>query len=414
MIVGLLGLGLAAGPAMAQDGPASELAGAGDDTQATTPPSHSESAASESGDSESADAESTGAEPTDRPATDRPATDDEFGDQDETAAPGGEPSAIATTPEGERMRMIVIDAATFGIDPVVGRVASAEMRRVSEAAGYQTLSPADSVAAAQRLQMPYPPTPADLWRVSWVARSHRGAFARIWAHAGQYVIEISVASLDGAGPFFARGTAGASDLREVVAALFEQALPSAASWDSAAAARAGSDEPQTTAEPATDLNEFDDLDRPAPATPREPEPELRRWSLTLQTEAAIGADDVVFYNHLTGVRLDFRITRDLALGAYAAWVNLNGRDGRVDNLLVMLQFESRIRLSSGLDLTIPLRAAVGYLPFNGPVVRLSAGVNYAFDEHFEMGVDLLTPTFWFLPNGAAVSLDLALEATYRF
>ncbi|MFK7990179.1 MAG: hypothetical protein AB8I08_29435 [Sandaracinaceae bacterium] len=349
-----------------------------------------------------------GDEPTEAPPTEE--VPDELGDIPDTP-----PEAATTTPDGERMRMIVIDAATFGIDPVVGRVASSQMRATAESVGYQTLTPTESVAAAQQLRMPYPPTPADLWRVSWVARTHRGAFARIWAHAGQYVVEVTVASLDGTGPFFARGTAGSDNLREVVAALLRQALPAPSSWDADGAASSGTGQPTApTATSDTDLNEFDELDRPAPARPEEPEPEIRRWSVTLQTEAAIGIDDEVFYNHLTGARVDFRITRDIALGVYAGWVNLNGRDGRVDNILVMLQFENRIRLSSDLDLTIPLRAAIGYLPFNGPVIRLAAGLNYAFDEHFEMGIDILTPTFWFLPNGAAVSLDLALEATYRF
>ena len=97
-----------------------------------------------------------------------------------------------------------------------------------------------------------------------------------------------------------------------------------------------------------------------------------------------------------------------------AYANLNARNGRADNMLLMLQFENRIRLSPDLDLTIPLRAAVGYLPFNGPVVRFSAGFNYAVDPHWEIGVDLLAPTFWILPGQTAISLNLALEGSYRF
>ena len=80
----------------------------------------------------------------------------------------------------------------------------------------------------------------------------------------------------------------------------------------------------------------------------------------------------------------------------------------------MLQFENRIRISSDLDLTIPLRGAIGYLPFNGPVIRLAAGLNYAISPDFEIGIDLLTPTFWILPDRTAVSLDIALEGTLRF
>ncbi len=328
------------------------------------------------------------------------------------APPGESPDA------GPRMRMIVIDAATFGIDPVVGRVATARMRQSGEEMGYSVLTPDETIAAAQQLRMPYPPTPADLWRVSWVARAHRGVFARIWAHGGQYVIEITVASLDGAGPFFARGTAGAQDLREAVDRLLRTALPLPSAWNAAGAVAPGQTPtaPAAPAEGEAPIDELDEdeVDRARPSRPPEPEPELRRWQLTLQTEGAIGAAQEVFYNHLIGLRFDFRITRDILIGVYAAYANLNARDGRADNLLFMAQFENRIRISPDLDLTIPLRAAAGYLPFNGPVIRLSAGVNYAIDASWEIGIDILTPTFWILPDRTAVSLNIALEATYRF
>ena len=330
---------------------------------------------------------------------------DEFADPSDPTDRGTESEA--------RMRMLVVDAATFGIDPVVGRVASATMRTTGEALGYHVLAQQETVAAAQQLQMPYPPTPADLWRVSWIARVHRGAFARIWAHAGQYVIEISVASLDGAGPFFARGTSGSDDLREVVERLLRTALPAPSVWNDEGSEPPG---PQAGEEPVEELDEFDENpETPDETTPAEPEPELRRWSLTLQSESAFGVSSDFFYNHLVGLRLDFRITRDILIGVYFSYGNLNARNGRADNVFFMLQFEDRIRISSDIDLTIPLRAAVGYLPFNGPVIRLAAGLNYAISSDWEIGADLIVPTFWILADGGtAVSLDVGLEATLRF
>jgi hypothetical protein len=332
------------------------------------------------------------------------------------SAPPG--STSEAPPSGERMRLIVVDAATFGIDPVVGRVATARLRRTGEEMGYQVLAPEETVAAAQQLRMPYPPTPADLWRVSWVARAQRGAFARIWAHGGQYVIEITVASVDGAGPFFARGQAGADDLRDVVDSLLRTALPPPESWNPAGVVAPGTERPVRSERESRDEDEpIDELDvasQPPPRRPATPEAELRRWQVTLQTEGAIGTSQDVFYNHLAGVRLDFRITRDILVGVYVAYANLNGRDGRADNMLFMGQFENRIRISPDLDLTIPLRAAAGYLPFNGPVIRLAAGLNYALSPNWEIGADILTPTFWVLPDRTAVSLNLAIEVTHRF
>ena len=398
-------LALSASPALAQS--AGSLASPGSDDGGEDTPPPNEPAA----DPPPADPAPASDVPA-PPGSDTEPPPDEFADPDAA----GEPEAGGEGPSGEaRMRMLVVDAATFGIDPVVGRVASARMRSTGEEMGYQVLTQEQTIAAARQLQMPYPPTAADLWRVSWLARTHRGAFARIWAHAGQYVIEITVASLDGAGPFYARGTAGADDLRAAIDRLLRTALPAPSVWSPQGQPQQ-QPAPEATGTPVEELDDFDDLDEPAEDDePEEPEPELRRWQLTLQTEAAFGVSNDFFYNHLVGLRLDFRITRDILLGAYFAYGNLNARNGRADNILFMLQFENRIRLGSDLDLTIPLRAAVGYVPFNGPVIRLAAGLNYAITTDFEIGADLIVPTFWILADGGtAVSLDVGLEATVRF
>jgi hypothetical protein len=356
------------------------------------------------------------------------------GDAESDARPSSpaDGSTDAAAEVEPRMRLVVIDAATFGIDPVVGRVASARLRRTAEELGYEVLTSEETAAAAQQARIPFPPTPADLWRAAAVARAQRGVFARAWAYEGRYVLEVVVASVDGAGPFFARGSAGADDLRQVVDRLLRAALPPPQV--------APPPTPDTTPPPAISPGpsveddegargpSIDELDgEPLVAAagyprassslataPRPTEPELRRWQITLQTEAAFGAARGFFYNHLLGVRADFRITRDILIGAYFAYANLEGRNGRSDNVLIMGQFENRIRLAPDLDLTVPLRASVGYAPFNGPVIRLSAGLNYALSEHWEIAADLLAPTFWFLPNRTPTSLDLSLEITYRF
>lgn len=327
----------------------------------------------------------------------------------EGATPEGGSSEEAQPPRALR-RAIVIDAATYGIDPIVGRVATERMRAAAAAMGYEVLDAQTTSTAAQRLRMPYPPTPADLWRVTWVAQAHRGVFARIWASEGRYVIEMMAASLDGTGPFFGRETAGASDLREVIDRLVQQTLPAATAWQ----------EQQPIATAATSVpprrrdRPREELAHPGGIGVRLPEPPIRRWQVTLQTEAVIGTTQGGFYNHMVGARLDFRILRDLIVGAYVAYTNLQGRNDRAHNLLVMIQGEQRIRLGPSIDLTIPLRVGIGYLPFNGPVIRLAAGLNYPISPDFEIGVDLVSPTFWILPDDVAVSLDIGLEATYRF
>lgn len=323
-------------------------------------------------------------------------------------APGEAGAPPAEGEAGEQpLRLLVVDAATYGIDPVVGRHVTERMRETGAEMGYGVLDRDATVAAAQQVRMPYPPTPADLWRVTYAGQAQRGAFARVWAHAGSYVIEIVVASLDGAGPFFARGTAGAADLHEVVARLIRQALPAPEQWQGMLAAGERPPAPQgqpPPPEPAT---------RPAPPEEDRTPPIRHRWNLVLQTEGAIGTSQDSFYNHLFGVRVDYRISREILVGAYFGYANLRGKDGRVSNMLTYLQIEDRVRISSGSDITVPLRLGIGYLPFNGPVVRLAAGVNFPLTRRIELGFDLLTPTFWVLPDRTAVSLDISAELVWR-
>lgn len=334
------------------------------------------------------------------------------------------PDASAATPPAPTLHVIVIDAATYGIDPIVGRVTTDVIRRTAASMGYGVVDGPSTIAFAQRARMPYPPTPADLWRTTYAAQVHRGIFARVWAEAGRYVIEIIVASVDGAGPFFGRETAGSDDLRDVVARLTQSALPAPTEWNPAGvpAPTRPTTPPITVAggpQPVSPHRARAELAQPQGRDGRRwrrPEPELRRFSVSLQTESSIGTTQGSFYNHFAGARVDVRLTRDFMLGAYFAYVNLEGRSQRQNDFYFQIQAEYRIRPAAGLDLTIPIRVGVGYLPYNGPVGRLSAGLNYAFDANWEVGVDLIAPMFYFLPavGRVAVAFDFALEVGYRF
>ncbi|MFW6023652.1 MAG: hypothetical protein ACOC9O_02800 [Myxococcota bacterium] len=351
-------------------------------------------------------------------------------------APSGEPGSDPEgepTPEAVRS-VVVVDAAAYGIDPVVGRHVTRRIRATARELGYRVLPREASVAAAGEVGMTYPPSPAELWRVTYAARADRGIFARVWADHGQYVTEIMVASLDGTGPFFARGTSDSADLHSVVAGLTRQALPPPAAWNAEQAARWSGRDGRTSGPERDDAGERPEPEGSAPASgetgaalsesfyderpkAREPEPEeegpAHRFELALQTEGAVGTSSNGFYNHLLGVRLGYRFTEDVILGAYVAYANLNGRNERVSNVLSYLQVEHRVQIARRIGLSIPLRFAIGYLPYNGPMVRVGAGLNLPLSDRVEVGADLLVPTFWVLPDRTAVSFNVALELIVR-
>jgi len=335
-----------------------------------------------------------------------------------------EPPALVLPPPVPR-QVVVVDAITYGIAPIVGRVTSDQLRRTAAEMGYTILPQSDGIRAFQQLRMHYPPAPADLWRLGWATRSHRAVFARVWASEGRYVIEVIVASVDGTGPFVATETAGADDLRAAVDRAARAAIPPITQWSGAEPSfesaevrpTVGAILPGGVVPQVRRRTVREELGHPTARDGRRwraAEPDIRRLSIALQTEASVGTTQDGFYNHFVGLRFDVRITRDILIGVYGAYVNLDGRDGRVHDFFFMLQAEDRIRPSSTLELTIPLRIGIGYLPFNGPVFRLAAGLNYALDPHWEIGADLVAPTFYVLPDRFGVAFDFSLEVAYRF
>ena len=57
---------------------------------------------------------------------------------------------------------------------------------------------------------------------------------------------------------------------------------------------------------------------------------------------------------------------------------------------------------------IPLRAAAGYLPRNGPYARVSAGVG-AQSGNLDFTFELLAPTLWTTRDAPVLSMDFAAE-----
>ncbi|HKQ70048.1 MAG TPA: hypothetical protein VJT73_11950 [Polyangiaceae bacterium] len=141
-------------------------------------------------------------------------------------------------------------------------------------------------------------------------------------------------------------------------------------------------------------------------------PSFPRVRYALAVEPAFGVSGGSFYNQLVGARVDYRFTEQLSLGPYVGYANLKGHDGRAHNVLVDLQLEYRPELTSNGTFGVPLRFATGYLPDNGPVFRLSAGVAYALTRNVSIVVDPFAPTFWIIRNRTVISLGCGVEISY--
>jgi hypothetical protein len=133
----------------------------------------------------------------------------------------------------------------------------------------------------------------------------------------------------------------------------------------------------------------------------------------LASSSAIGVSHAGFFNQLLGVRLDYRFTQRFAFGGLLSYANLKGKDRRVHNVLPEAMLEYRIPYD-GERFGIPLRFGVGYLPKNGPTLRLGAGVDFAFSERVSIDIVPLEPMVWVSRERPEVSLNASLAVRLAF
>ena len=142
------------------------------------------------------------------------------------------------------------------------------------------------------------------------------------------------------------------------------------------------------------------------------ETSFARVRYAFQVEPAFGVAGGSFYNQLAGARIDYRFTPEIALGGYLGYANLKGKDGRAHDVLPYLNLEYRPRLGQNSAFGLPLGFGTGYLPNNGPFLRLSAGLSYALGPQTDVVIAFFNPTFWVVHDRTVISLGAALEVSY--
>lgn len=133
--------------------------------------------------------------------------------------------------------------------------------------------------------------------------------------------------------------------------------------------------------------------------------------LAIQAEGATGVATGAFYNQLIGARLDLQFSPRVSFGGALAYVNVKAKDGRASNALPLAQLEY-LAGTPGAPVRIPLRFSTGYLPRNGPVVRMSAGLAFALSPRIDLVAEL-GPMFWLSYHQMLLSMNGALELAFR-
>lgn len=135
--------------------------------------------------------------------------------------------------------------------------------------------------------------------------------------------------------------------------------------------------------------------------------------LTLASTSAFGVTHAKFFNQLLGLRIDRRFTPRFAFGAGLSYANLKGKDGRAHNTLLEVFSEYRAPLK-GEAFGLPLRFALGYLPNNGPTLRLGAGLDFALAGRVSCELTPLETMVWLTRERPEISMNGSVALRIAF
>jgi hypothetical protein len=144
-----------------------------------------------------------------------------------------------------------------------------------------------------------------------------------------------------------------------------------------------------------------------------PDPPPRALHASLVTTSAIGLTHGRFFNQMLGGRIEHRFTPKFAFGMALSYANLEGKDRRVHNVLPEVTTLYRAVLD-GARVGVPLRLSMGYLPRNGPTLRLGLGLDLALSDRVSLELYPLEPMIWVTRERPELSLDGSLALEFVF
>lgn len=133
-------------------------------------------------------------------------------------------------------------------------------------------------------------------------------------------------------------------------------------------------------------------------------PPPRPLRFALASSSAFGVTNATFFNQLVGARLEYRFTPRFAFGGAVSYVNLKGKDERVHNVLPEALSEYRLPLEPA-RFGILLRLSLGFLPKNGPTLRVGAGFDWELSERVSLELIPLEPMIWVVRERPEISLN---------
>jgi hypothetical protein len=310
------------------------------------------------------------------------------------------------SPSTQGPRTAVVDAAPIGVDAAAARFVTETLRaRVAEL-GFSVIPTPELYAAASRLQLPFPVPAEGIYELERVLQAPVAVHAEVRASRGQYVVRVRVRVAVESAERVQEVSAGQFQLAEAI----RLAMPALLVPPRADASLPTLPTPTPTP-PAADGSAANDAASPTPRR-RVIRAHLRRWELGVGVIGAFGPGQDPFVNAIVLARARWFPYDRFGVSLSFGYTNLRGRDERVSNVLALAGVETSVDLVPSSRIFIPLRFEVGYLPNNGPVFRLTAGLAFNLARRVRLEIDIISPTVWVLPESSPVTLDLGAHVSF--
>jgi hypothetical protein len=303
-------------------------------------------------------------------------------------------------------RVVRVDTAPIGVDPTAAAFVDRVMDEHLTAVGMTVVPREVMYEAARGLGLGFPVEPEGLARLNEALGASAAVTCELRARGGYYFAVVRVRRADegrerSLGVVATQWTLG-DRVREAITALLRPDARSSVTVTSTGLA----------AEAPTPAPLFAQTITIPPRAEVRLHP--RPFELSLQVHGAFNPSRDPYTNVLVGGRFAWFPMDRLGVSGALSYANLRGRVGRVSNVLPMVGIESGVDLVPALELFVPLRAEVGYLPFNGLVLRLTAGLTFTLVRQLRLELDIVQPTIWVVNDSASVTLDVGAHLTWTF
>jgi hypothetical protein len=316
--------------------------------------------------------------------------------------------ASATTVAINTPRVVLVDTAPIGVDPAAGTFVNTVMQQQFAQLGFTIVPQEELYATARRLTLAFPVPEQGLAMLARELRAEMVFACDLRARSGYYFATVRVRRSDESAErslavVATQWTLG-DRVREAVLLLLRGANQTAVTTASPSSA----DPNAAIVTPSYYPGNVTVPSRPSVLVHPRP------FELGLVAHGAFNPGRDPYTNVLAGARFAYFPLDRLGVSGSLQYANLRGRSARVNNLLPLVGVETAVDLVSSVGLFVPVRAEIGYLPFNGPVLRFTAGLTFTVYRQLRIEFDLVQPTIWWVNENASVSLDIGAYVTWTF